>query len=268
MNKKNNLFFLCGLLVIIFFMTSCTPAKKPETQSVPVPQTVGEAASGNDASTDTNKYKRGHNIPGKLYWAGSAQDKKVALTFDDGPENEWTPKILAVLKEKHVKATFFVIGQQAQAYPDMLRKIDAEGHIIGNHTLDHVDLTKLDAPGVTKEITECAAIINKIIGKTPKLVRPPYGFHNDIVDNVIYSRHNMIILWSLDTDDWQGLDAKTVQDRVVPKMKNGFIVLQHDGVNPHLGGSLEALPVMIDELKKQGYTFVTIPELVEIQPYE
>jgi peptidoglycan/xylan/chitin deacetylase (PgdA/CDA1 family) len=263
MNKKNML-LLCGLLIVIILMTSCTPAKKPETELVPVPQAVGEASSGGD----TNKYKRGHNIPGKLYWAGSAQDKKVALTFDDGPENDWTPKILAVLKEKQVKATFFVIGQQAKAYPDMLRKIDAEGHIIGNHTFDHTDLTKLDAPAVTKEIEECASLIHSIIGKTPKLVRPPYGFHNDIVDTVIYSRNNMIILWSLDTDDWQGLDSKTVQDRVLPKMKNGFIVLQHDGVNPHLGGSLEALPVMIDELKKQGYTFVTIPELVEIQPYE
>lgn len=255
---------LCSLLIVVFLLTSCTPAKKPETEVVPVPQIEGEAAS----DKDNNKYKRGHNIPGKLYWAGSAQDKKVALTFDDGPENVWTPKILEILKEKHVKATFFVIGKQAQAYPDMLRKIDAEGHIIGNHTMDHADLTKLNAPAVTKEIAECAAVINNIIGKTPKLVRPPFGFHNEIVDTVIYSRKNMIILWSLDTDDWQGLDSATVQDRVLPKMKNGFIVLQHDGVNPHLGGSLEALSVMIEKLEKQGYTFVTIPELLEIQPYE
>jgi peptidoglycan/xylan/chitin deacetylase (PgdA/CDA1 family) len=107
--KKEKFTMLCSLLIVIFLLTSCTPAKKPETELVPAPQTLGEAASGND----TNKYKRGHNIPGKLYWAGSAQDKKVALTFDDGPENDWTPKILAILKEKHVNATFFVIGKQA-----------------------------------------------------------------------------------------------------------------------------------------------------------
>jgi peptidoglycan/xylan/chitin deacetylase (PgdA/CDA1 family) len=263
MNKKK-IILLCGLLSIIFLVTACAPAKKPETQVIPVPQREGETASGGD----TNKYRRGHNIPGKLYWAGSAEDKKVALTFDDGPENFWTPKVLEILKEKQVKATFFVIGKQAQAYPNMLRKIDAEGHIIGNHTLDHADLTKLDAPAVTKEIAECAAIINHIMGKNPKLVRPPFGFHNEKVDSVIYSRDNMIILWSLDTDDWQGLDSASVQKRVLPKMKNGYIVLQHNGVNPRLGGSVEALPIMIEELKKQGYTFVTIPELLQIQPYE
>lgn len=259
--NKQKLLLLCGLLSIIFLVTACTPAKKPETRVVPE---IGEEIT----PTDNDKYKRGHNIPGKLYWAGSAHDKKIALTFDDGPENDWTPKILAILKEKDIKATFFVIGRQAQVYPDMLKKIDEEGHIIGNHTFDHADLTKLDAPSVTKEIVECALAINRIIGKTPTLVLPPFGFHNEIADTAIYSRNNKIILWSLDTDDWQGPDAATVKERIVPKMKNGYIVLQHNGVNPHLGGSVEALPIMIEELKKQGYAFVTIPELLELQPYE
>ncbi|SFL99129.1 polysaccharide deacetylase family protein [Pelosinus propionicus] len=260
MNKQKRL-LICFLLSIIFLVTSCTPAKKPETQ-------VNPEMRQETIPADMDKYKRGHNIPGKLYWAGSAQDKKIALTFDDGPENEWTPKILAILKEQQVKATFFVIGRQAQAYPEMVRKIDENGHIIGNHTFDHADLTKLNAPSVKNEIAECALVINRIIGKTPALVRPPFGFHNEIADTAIYSRNNKIILWSLDTDDWQGPNAATIKERVIPKVKNGYIILQHNGVNPHLGGSVEALPVIIEELKKQGYTFVTIAELLEVQPYE
>ncbi len=215
-----------------------------------------------------SRYTRGHNIPGKLYWAGSIQDREVALTFDDGPEGEWTPKILDILKQKNVKATFFVIGNQVRKYPDMLRRINAEGHVIGDHTFDHVDLTKLDARQVDQEIETCASIIQENIGKTPRLVRPPFGFHNAAVDTVVYSKGRIIVLWSLDTEDWTGSDAATVKARVLPKMQNGFIVLQHDGDNPKLGGSLQALPEIIDGLKAQGYTFVTIPELLDTEPYQ
>jgi peptidoglycan/xylan/chitin deacetylase (PgdA/CDA1 family) len=260
--KKEKWLFLCSLLILVILLSGCTPAKKPET-AVPSPKVAGDVTS-----TADDKYKRGHNIPGKLYWAGSSQDKKIALTFDDGPEEHWTPKILEILKEKNIKATFFVIGEQVQRFPNMLRKIDAEGHIIGNHTYDHADLVKLDTGAVAREIEECASIIKNTIGKTPRLVRPPFGFHNENVDSVIYAKNEVIILWSVDTQDWQGVDSATVKNKVLPKMKNGFIVLQHDGVNPRLGGSVEALPDMIDNLKSQGYTFVTIPELLEIKPYQ
>lgn len=259
--KRNNIVILYSLLILILLVTACSPLRKPENTTDP-------SAKEDVPLPIHDKYKRGQNIPGKLYWAGSAEDKKVALTFDDGPEDHWTPKILAILKEKNVKATFFVIGKQAQAYPEMLQKIDAEGHVIGNHTLDHTSLITLDKQGVAKELEECSSIIHSITGKTPKLVRPPFGFHNENVDSVIYSKNQFIILWSVDTDDWKGFDSATVKDRVIPKMKNGYIVLQHDGVNPHLGGSVEALPGIIDELKKQGYSFVTIPELLELPPYE
>ncbi|MBP2658252.1 MAG: polysaccharide deacetylase [Firmicutes bacterium] len=252
--RKNKLRYLIGFIVVIIisFFIMYNHYKKPEIVT----------------PSDGNRYNRGHNIPGKLYWAGSDQDKMVALTFDDGPEEYWTPKILDILKEKNVKATFFVIGQQAKKYPEMLRRINSEGHVIGDHTFDHVDLRKLDAQEADKEIEKCAILIHEIIGKTPSLVRPPFGFHNATVDNVIYSKNEIIILWSLDTEDWTGLDAETVKARVLPKMQNGFIVLQHDGDNPKLGGSVQALPDIIDGLKAQGYIFVTVAELLNIQPYQ
>ena len=261
--KKNYAVILYGLLILILLVTACAhaPLKKPDN-------TIDPSTKEDAPLPIHDKYKRGQNIPGKLYWAGSAEDKKVALTFDDGPEDHWTPKILEILKEKNVKATFFVIGKQAQAYPEMLKKMDAEGHVIGNHTLDHTSLITLDKQAIAKELEECSSIIHTITGKTPKLVRPPFGFHNENVDSVVYSKNQFIILWSVDTDDWKGYDLATVKDRVIPKMKNGYIVLQHDGVNPHLGGSVEALPEIIDELRKQGYNFVTIPELLEVPSYE
>ncbi|HEY3424133.1 MAG TPA: polysaccharide deacetylase family protein [Negativicutes bacterium] len=257
MNKKM-LLSLCLLLPLVF-ITACTPYRKPENTP---PQTEPTPV------VDTSEFNRGHNIPGKLYWAGSVKDKKVALTFDDGPENHWTPQILEVLQKKKVKATFFVIGKQVQSYPEVLRQIYDQGHVIGNHTLNHADLTKMSAPEVEKELEDCAAIIQGIIGKSPRLVRPPFGFHNTTVDDTVYSKNQIIVLWSIDTEDWQGLDAKTIKDSVLPKMKNGYIILQHSGVNPHLQGSLEALPAIIDGLRSQGFEFVTIPELLRTEPYQ
>lgn len=254
MMGQKKFIYLIGVLVIIlcFFLAYSHYFKR----SPEVPQ-IG-----------ANRYQRGHNIPGKLYWAGSDQDKIAALTFDDGPEENWTPKILDILKQKNVKATFFVIGKQAQKYPEMLRRINDEGHIIADHTYNHTDLKKLDEQQVNQEIEKCASTIREIIGKTPRFVRPPFGFHNETADNAIYSKGRIIVLWSIDTKDWTGLDAETIKSRVLPKMQNGFIILQHDGDNPKLGGSVTALPDIIDELQAQGYTFVTISELLDAEPYQ
>lgn len=258
--KLKNIIYMLSIGLVLFSLVACMSVKKSETETVP--------PADSSAAGDKINYIRGHNIPGKYYWAGNAQEKKVALTFDDGPEDHWTPQILDILKEKGVKATFFVIGKQAQLYPDMLRRIDAEGHVIGNHTFDHANLNKATPQQVAQEIDECAATVNKIIGKTPKLVRPPFGFHNTNVDNVVYGKNDVIVLWSVDTEDWKGFDATTVKNRILPKMKNGYIILQHDGTNSRLGGSVLALPDIIDGLKAQGYQFVTIAELLEITPYQ
>lgn len=251
---------LVRLLILLWIVTiiGCAPLKKPE----PAAQSEQQGDSFRDP------FKRGSNISGKLYWAGRADEAKMALTFDDGPDLEWTPKILDILKEKQVKATFFVIGHQARKYPEMLKRIADEGHVIGNHTYDHADLTKLRPEVVAQEIDKCSDVIGNITGSRPRLVRPPFGFHNPAVDNVIYAKGDVIILWSTDPEDWRGADAKTVKTRILRRAKNGYITLQHDGVNVHLTGSVEALPAIIDGLRAKGYTLVTIPELLDLQAYQ
>lgn len=245
------------ILFLLIAVTGCMP-KQPEssTQLEHISDTIRDP------------FKRGSNITGKLYWAGRADEAKMALTFDDGPDLTWTPKILDILKEKQVKATFFVIGHQARKYPEMLKRIAAEGHIVGNHTYDHADLTKLRPEVVAQEIDKCADVVSELTGKRPRLVRPPYGFHNPTVDNVIYSKGDVIVLWSADPEDWRGVDAHTVQTRILGRAMNGYITLQHDGDSLHLTGSVEALPVIIDGLRAKGYTLVTIPELLEQEPYQ
>lgn len=254
MHKKYYISVISLLLIVLGFSAYIYFEKHPKAS--PLPQVTND------------RYQRGHNIQGKLYWAGSAQDKEVALTFDDGPEDKWTPEVLDILKQKNIKATFFVIGKQAQKYPDILRRIYTEGHVIGDHTLNHVDLTKLDTQQIEQELEQCASVIHEIIGKSPRFVRPPFGFHNAAVDNIVYSKGRIIILWSLDTKDWTGLDAETIKARILPKMQNGYIILQHDGENAKLGGSVHALPDIIDELKAQGYTFVTVSKLLDTDPYQ
>ncbi|MDR3589799.1 MAG: polysaccharide deacetylase family protein [Negativicutes bacterium] len=251
---------LIRLLVLVSLVTiiGCAPLHKPE----PAAQSEQQGASSRDP------FKRGSNISGKLYWAGRADEAKMALTFDDGPDLEWTPKILDILKEKQVKATFFVIGYQARRYPEMLRRMAAEGHVIGNHSYDHADLTKLRPEVVAQEIDKCADVVSEITGYRPRLVRPPFGFHNPTVDSVIYAKGDVIVLWSADPEDWKGVDANTVKTRILRRAKNGYITLQHDGVNVHLTGSVEALPAIIDGLRAKGYTLVTIPELLELPAYQ
>lgn len=259
MKKKNLLLFIGIVIAMIGFLPAYTALINPLRLPYEKP---------NPAQSDDSKYQRGHNVPGKLYWAGSAQDKQAALTFDDGPDATWTPQILEILREKHVKATFFVIGSQAQKYPEMLRQLYSDGHTIGNHTQNHLNLVKLDPPKIDEEIEQSSFIIREIIGKTPRLIRPPYGFHNTAVDNAVYGKGGIIVLWSLDTKDWMGPDAKTIKASILPKMQNGYIILQHDGENPKLTGSVQVLPDIIDDLKAKGYSFVTIDKLLNVEAYQ
>ena len=181
--------------------------------------------------------------------------KAVALTFDDGP-GEYTQKLLNGLKERGVKATFFMCGSCVEKYPDVLPQMAADGHQIGSHTYSHSDITSLGKEERSDQISRTDNAIQNACGEISTAFRPPYGSHNAETDAEITDK--TIALWSLDTLDWQSRDANAIRDVVVNKVWDGDIILFHDIYESSVDGAF----MVIDELKEKGYVFVTVDELL------
>ncbi|GAE27797.1 peptidoglycan N-acetylglucosamine deacetylase [Halalkalibacter wakoensis JCM 9140] len=209
------------------------------------------------------------SVKPNVFAKGQSTEKLVALTFDDGPENHYTPMILDVLKEKGVPATFFVVGQEVKTYPNMMRRIVNEGHGIANHTWSHPDLRKKWSSEVRKEIELTQQETQITVGRRSDLFRPPYGAYTK-ADMLIMNQLGMRnIMWSVDTLDWSGLSADQILEIVNRDVSPGGIILQHNfQYGRLLDGSVEALPRIIDDLQKRGYRFVTIQTLLEKQNTE
>lgn len=187
----------------------------------------------------------------------SSGNHNLAITFDDGPGN-YTEKLLDMLKERGVKATFYILGSKVKRYSDIVRRIDAEGHQIGNHSWNHPDLAKLTTADIQREIGNTNDAIYEIIHKRPTTIRPPYGSVNDTVLDEIRKAGMTSILWSVDTRDWADRNSKIVCNRAVAGAHPGAIILLHD-IHPT---SVDAVPCIIDTLQKQGYKFVTVDTLL------
>lgn len=180
-------------------------------------------------------------------------DKLIALTFDDGP-NYNTGKVLDVLAKYNVKATFFVLGSKAKDNKKILKREYDSGMEIGNHTFNHLLLTKYKENVIKDEIDKTSSVIFEVTGRYPKLLRPSYGVYNNIVKKI----GNMpIIIWDIDTLDWKYHNSKRIASRVINKVKDGDIILMHDIYS----ATANSLNIIIPELQNRGYTFVTIPEL-------
>lgn len=180
--------------------------------------------------------------------------KKVALTFDDGPNPDSTTAILNVLKKYDVKATFFVLGSRVDFYPELVDRMVQEGHEIGNHTWSHKDLTKITEEAVKKELGMTAEAVEQAAGFSPIVVRPPYGATNERVNQIIGAPP---VLWSVDTLDWKSHDPKAIYDIVKRDTRDGTIILMHDIHKT----TADALEEVIVYLQKQGYELVTVEEL-------
>ena len=181
-------------------------------------------------------------------------ERLVALTFDDGPKAGMTEKLLDVLKEKGVKATFFMIGSQEEECPELVKRVAAEGHQIGIHTYSHVDLSCLTQEEQKEEIEKSIAAIESAIGTTELKLRPPFGKISGSLEAWL---DMPLILWSLDTVDWKGTDAAQIIREAVRDVRDGDIILMHD-ISEH---GAEAAAGMIDELQRMGYTFLTVDQL-------
>jgi peptidoglycan/xylan/chitin deacetylase (PgdA/CDA1 family) len=183
--------------------------------------------------------------------------KCVALTFDDGP-GERTPELLDALAEHGARATFFQTGRSIDEFPNTVRRAYAEGHEIGNHSLDHPDLTTLDEAGVRAELAPVSARIRRETGDGPVVMRPPYGATNDTVAAVTAELGLAQILWNVDTNDWKDHDARVVAERAVSGARPGAIILMHDIHDT----TVDAVPDLLDQLAEEGCTLVTVSQLL------
>jgi peptidoglycan/xylan/chitin deacetylase (PgdA/CDA1 family) len=180
----------------------------------------------------------------------------VALTFDDGPGSQ-TTTLLRMLKDAGARATFFVLGEVVAQRPQALRQFAAAGHEIGDHTWSHPQLPLLTDTAVLSQVTRTADEIESLTGTRPQFVRPPYGALNPRVREVLGQGDWPMILWSVDPQDWKDRNSDTVYHRVIAGTRPGSIVLMHD-IHPT---TVAAVPRILAELKRRGYTFVTVSEL-------
>lgn len=203
----------------------------------------------------------------KIYSQGNSKIKKIALTFDDGPNDTSLPKVLDLLKEEKIKASFFFIGKNISDRKLEVERVHKEGHLVLNHSYTHSNFDKASQELIISEIEKTNKTINDIIGVTPKLYRPPYGIITENVKIAVKNLDMNIVLWNVDGEDW---NTKRSLDYVVntqeKETKNGSIILMH--TQPDKDTSYEALKKLIPYYRSKGYEFVKLDELLNIEPYK
>lgn len=181
--------------------------------------------------------------------------KKIALTFDDGPHPYYTEELLDGLKERGVKVTFFVTGEHAELHPEIIKRMSEEGHLIGNHTYSHIQLKDSNRDAFKAELVKTNEIISDITGVEVQYVRPPYGTW----DKKFETELNMFpVLWTVDPLDWCSTNVACITDKVVSKVEENDIILMHDYYESTVTAALQ----VVDELMAEGYTFVTVEEIL------
>ncbi|SMF70405.1 MULTISPECIES: polysaccharide deacetylase family protein [Paenibacillus] len=200
---------------------------------------------------------------GDIVWEVPTQEKYIALTFDDGPDEQQTPKILELLEKYHAKATFFVVGDRVKRFPDIVKMEQAAGHEIGNHSYHHPSLHRLGLSALKEEMTMTQEAVLETTGRKPVLFRPPGGYYNDAIVELTKHHNLQMILWSWhqDTKDWTSPGVQRIVRKVLDNARNGDIILMHDYVY-NSTQTIEALKVILPELQRRGYRFVTVSELL------
>ena len=193
----------------------------------------------------------------ELYKKAQAEKNKkvVALTFDDGPDGNTTPQALDILAKYKIKATFFVQGKNIAGNEAILKRMQSEGHEVGNHSWNHPILTKLSLEDAKKQLTDTEDAITKVLGKSSKLMRPPYGAISDDIRNSLDLR---FIMWDVDSLDWKSKNEAAILTEIQHQTSDGAIILMHDIHQ----SSVNSLPKVIEYLQEQGYSFVTVSELL------
>jgi peptidoglycan-N-acetylglucosamine deacetylase len=235
LRKFRALFFLIPATVLWAQQPSPSPAK-PKTTPEPEPKTTVSSVH--------------------------VDSPYIALTFDDGPHQKLTPRLLDLLAEHHIHVTFFVLGENALQHPEILQRAVREGHEIGNHSWSHPNLAKLSEENVRSQIKRTEELITRVIGSRPTLFRPPYGSLTTPQKHFVHDELGYeIILWDVDPLDWKEPGPNVVSNRILKETRPGSIVLSHD-IHAQ---TIQAMPETLTELEAKGFKFVTVSELLKLQ---
>ncbi len=196
-----------------------------------------------------------------IFYKNPTQTKRIALTFDDGPHPKYTEKILKILDKYNVKATFFVIGVNAENYPEELKRIFLSGHEIGNHSYSHSSKI-YQGNNLENEMIKCEKTIENIIGLKPTLFRPPRGEFSTAIKEITLKNNYPVIMWSIDTRDWAHTSPESILNNIRKNIKGGDIILMHDYISGK-NTTCDALNLIIPFLLEKGYEFVTVSELIK-----
>ena len=236
--KRNRQIIYCIFLAVLILMGLFLKKKSDRIQAVNSQNVVSEQA---EEKSDSEQEEE---LP-----------PKVALTFDDGPHRIYTKSLLDGLRERGVKATFFVVGENIPGNEDLIRQMEADGHLIGNHTYDHADISKLSDEENCRELQKTSDLVKEITGYGTAYVRPPFGNWKDTMD----CRVTMIsVKWTIDTLDWKSKNVAEIIGKVMQQISDYDIILMHD----YYETSVEAALQIVDRLQEEGYEFVTVEDLI------
>lgn len=232
--------------------TSTDPGENPSERLTAPPTTTGPKPE-----TPGQGNKNPINItPGKNYYKLPTTGKTVAITFDDGP-SKYTPQVLKILQQEGITATFFELGESIDKYPQYTKMLYDAGMSIQGHSYHHEDFTRTSNNGIAKTVNKVSQSIKSTTGETPQCTRPPYGAHTKRVDTVLKKNNQGIILWNVDSLDWSRPGPAKIVNNVMTTVRPGSIILFHDGGGDRTQ-TIASLPIIIKNLKKNGYTFTTI----------
>ncbi|NMP09411.1 polysaccharide deacetylase family protein [Paenibacillus polymyxa] len=247
---KYNRLLCAGIAVSLLSISPC-----------PIPYTNAQDTSY--ASPAPTKGRAYYEERGDIVWEVPTHRKLIALTFDDGPDESNTPAILDLLQKYDAKATFFVVGSRVEKLPHLVKREREEGHEVGNHTFLHSSFQYISRNKALSELNQGQASIVQATGAGTHLFRPPGGSYNDTLVKLSKEKGLKIILWSWhqDTLDWRKSGVHRIADKVLRNARNGDIVLMHDYVHQSTQ-TVDALKIILPELKRRGYSFVTVSELL------
>ncbi|TYP71380.1 polysaccharide deacetylase family protein [Paenibacillus methanolicus] len=266
---------------LLVAMQACAACALPIRDSAPPHATPGIHATALPSDspafqelTDSRQGKRSagsyswlelqRRYPGTFFVRGSRGSMKVALTFDDVPDPRYTPKVLDLLAKYRVRATFFVLGSKAKAYPAIVARMRKEGHMIANHSYDHPVFTKISVYQFGQQVTQTDRLLRSLAGYSPRFVRPPYGAITPRQIEWAQANGYTVVNWDVDSEDWRSIGSGRIMTNIKSTLQPGSIILQHAGGGPtqDLSGTVQALPQLIQFLRKKGYDIVPLPELL------